>query len=84
MFEGMYAISRSKRSTFEITGSFVHDPNPLVEANLHQLKEAMKKIQARPRRLLRRRRRPLHVHVDEKEQTIGCDILTAVMARKTF
>src|SRR4051794_40907917 len=27
---------------FEITGSFVHDPNPLVEANLQMLKDKMK------------------------------------------
>src|SRR5438477_2748305 len=28
---------------FEITGSFVHEPNPLVEANLQMLKDLMKK-----------------------------------------
>src|SRR5262249_6402851 len=29
---------------FEITGSFTHDPNPLVEANLAMLKEKMKQV----------------------------------------
>ncbi|MBC7782455.1 MAG: phosphomannomutase/phosphoglucomutase [Burkholderiales bacterium] len=65
---------------FEITGSFVHDPNPLVEANLVQLKDRMKVA---------------HVDlgacfdgdadrcmfVDDKFETIGCDLLTALLAR---
>ncbi len=65
---------------FEITGSFAHDPNPLVEANLKQLKDRMTQI-------------PVDVgacfdgdadrcmFIDEKFTTIGCDILTAVMAK---
>ena len=65
---------------FEITGSFVHDPNPLVESNLTQLKDRMKVV-------------PVDVgacfdgdadrcmFIDEKLQTIGCDLLTALMAR---
>ena len=44
---------------FEITGSFVHEPNPLVESNLDMLKAKHRRGEARPRRLLRRRRRPL-------------------------
>ena len=46
---------------FEITGSFVHEPNPLVESNLDMLKAMMAKRSRGPRRLFRRRRRPLHV-----------------------
>ena len=46
---------------FEITGSFVHEPNPLVESNLDMLKSSIAEEKPRPRRLLRRRRRPLHV-----------------------
>src|SRR6185436_18847753 len=29
---------------FEITGSFTHEPNPLVEANLQMLKDKMKQL----------------------------------------
>jgi phosphomannomutase len=65
---------------FEITGSFTHDPNPLVEANLHMLKEKMREV-------------PVDVgacfdgdadrcmFLDERGQMIGCDILTALMAK---
>jgi phosphomannomutase len=65
---------------FEITGSFVHDPNPLVEANLVQLKDRMKIgnvdlgacFDGDADRCM---------FVDDKMQTIGCDLLTALMAR---
>jgi phosphomannomutase len=65
---------------FEITGSFVHDPNPLVEANLAQLKQEM--AQTRP---------DLGVcfdgdadrciFLDENGKTIGADLTTALLAR---
>jgi len=65
---------------FEITGSFTHDPNPLVDANLAQLKEEIG--QTHP---------DLGVcfdgdadrciFVDEKGQTIGSDLATALLAR---
>ncbi|MDB5327444.1 MAG: algC [Phycisphaerales bacterium] len=65
---------------FEITGSFTHEPNPLVESNLHMLKEEMKKGQfdlgacfdGDADRCM---------FIDEKGQTIGCDILTALIAK---
>ncbi len=65
---------------FEITGSFVHEPNPLVEANLAQLKE--KVVESFPDfgacfdgdadRCM---------FVDETGKTIGCDMITALLAR---
>jgi phosphomannomutase len=65
---------------FEITGSFVHEPNPLVESNLDQLKE-----------LVAREKPDLGVcfdgdadrciFVDEAGRTIGCDLITALLAR---
>jgi phosphomannomutase len=65
---------------FEITGSFVHEPNPLVEANLQMLKEKI--AQTKPDlgacfdgdadRCM---------FVDESGQTIGCDMITALLAR---
>ncbi|NQU75431.1 MAG: phosphomannomutase/phosphoglucomutase, partial [Planctomycetes bacterium] len=65
---------------FEITGSFVHPPNPLVEANLEMTKEAVLKHKAdfgvcfdgdADRCMI----------VDEKGQTVGCDLITALLAR---
>ena len=65
---------------FDITGSFVHEPNPLVEANLDALKQAM--IEHRP---------DLGVcfdgdadrciFLDENAKTVGCDLITALLAR---
>jgi phosphomannomutase len=65
---------------FEITGSFTHDPNPLVEQNLEMLKQKM--IQTKP---------DLGVcfdgdadrcmFIDENRKTIGCDLVTALIAR---
>ena len=65
---------------FEITGSFVHDPNPLVEANLQQLKDKVTDsvpdlgacFDGDADRCM---------FVDEKGTTIGCDMITALIAR---
>ena len=65
---------------FEITGSFTHEPNPLVESNLSMLKAKMKEGQydlgacfdGDADRCM---------FIDEKGQTIGCDILTALIAK---
>lgn len=65
---------------FEMTGSFTHDPNPLVESNLEMLKQEM------------RRQNPdlgvcfdgdadRCIFLDEKERSIGCDLITALLAR---
>lgn len=65
---------------FEITGSFVHEPNPLVESNLDMLKQ--KTLAEKP---------DLGVcfdgdadrciFIDEQARTIGCDLVTALLAR---
>jgi len=65
---------------FEITGSFAHDPNPLVESNLAMLKQRM--VQDMP---------DLGVcfdgdadrciFLDETGRPIGCDLITALLAR---
>jgi len=63
---------------FEYTGKFKHEPNPLVEENLTELKKAIKKnkcdlgicFDGDADRL---------IMVDEKGDTIGCDLLTALM-----
>jgi len=65
---------------FEITGSFTHDPNPLVESNLDMLKEQM------------RASKPdlgacfdgdadRCMFLDEQAQVLGCDWVTALLAR---
>jgi phosphomannomutase len=65
---------------FDTPGSFVHDPNPLVDSNLDMLKKKMKETDC-----------DLGVcfdgdadrcmFVDEKGTTIGCDIITALLAK---
>ena len=72
---------------FEVTGSFVHEPNPLVEANLAQLKAHMK--DAKPDATGRKIEAGCCfdgdadrcIFTDEKGKPIGCDILTALLAR---
>lgn len=65
---------------FEITGSFTHDPNPLVEKNLEMLRAQMR--ESKP---------DLGVcfdgdadrciFLDEHGTSIGCDLVTALLAR---
>jgi phosphomannomutase len=65
---------------FEITGSFVHEPNPLVESNLKMLKDAMREsrvdlgacFDGDADRCM---------FVDEQGNTLGCDHVTALLAR---
>jgi phosphomannomutase len=64
---------------FEHTGKFKHEPNPLIEKNLAEVKTAVKKNKCNfgicfdgdADRLMM---------VDEKAATIGCDLLTALIA----
>ena len=63
---------------YEHTGKFKHEPNPLIESNLAELKKAVKKnkcdfgvcFDGDADRLMM---------VDEKGDTIGCDLMTALM-----
>jgi phosphomannomutase len=64
---------------FKCDGRFKHEPNPLIEKNLAQVKAAVKRQKCNfgvcfdgdADRLMM---------VDEKGKTIGCDLLTALMA----
>jgi phosphomannomutase len=64
---------------FQHTGKFKHEPNPLVEKNLAQVKSAVKKNKCHfglcfdgdADRLMM---------VDEKGATVGCDLMTALIA----
>jgi phosphomannomutase len=63
---------------FEHTGKFKHEPNPLIEENLSEVKAAVREkecdfgvcFDGDGDRLMM---------VDEKGETIGCDLLTALM-----
>jgi phosphomannomutase len=63
---------------FEHDGKFKHEPNPLIEKNLSQVKAAIKKskcdfgvcFDGDADRL---------IMIDEKGKTIGCDLITALM-----
>ena len=63
---------------FKHDGTFKHDPNPLVEANLKELKDAIKKNSADVGICFDGDADRL-IMVDEQGETIGCDILTALM-----
>ncbi len=65
---------------FKHAGEFVHEPNPLVDANLKQLQQAVEKHKAQfgvcfdgdaDRCML----------VDDRAQIVRCDLLTALLAR---
>ncbi|HBG27478.1 MAG: hypothetical protein A2Y10_02795 [Planctomycetes bacterium GWF2_41_51] len=63
---------------FEHKGVFKHEPNPLVESNLEQLKSTIIKRKANVGICFDGDADRL-VMIDEKGETIGCDILTALM-----
>lgn len=65
---------------FEITGSFTHDPNPLVEQNLEMLKAKVKETGADLGGCFDGDADRC-IFVDENGKTIGCDILTALLAK---
>ena len=65
---------------FEIGGVFVHPPNPLVEANLAQLKAAVVKHKA-DLGICMDGDADRCMFVDEKGETVRCDLMTALMAR---
>ena len=64
---------------FKHTGKFKHEPNPLVEKNLAQVKAAVKKQKCDFGICFDGDADRLMV-VDEKGKTISCDLMTALMA----
>ena len=68
------------RLNFEHNGDFLHDPNPLVEANLDQLKDRMSRSKADLGVCFDGDADRL-ICVDEKSRTIPADIMTALLAR---
>jgi phosphomannomutase len=65
---------------FEITGSFTHDPNPLVESNLQMLKDKMREVNVDLGACFDGDADRC-MFVDERGQMVGCDLLTAVLAK---
>jgi phosphomannomutase len=65
---------------FEITGSFVHPPNPLIEANLQWTKDGVKKHKA-DFGVCFDGDADRCMFVDEKGATVPCDLVTALLAR---
>jgi len=59
-------------------GTFVHDPNPLVESNLRQLKDAVRENKADMGFCFDGDADRLMM-VDEQGNTVPCDIMTALM-----
>jgi len=64
---------------FEHKGKFKHEPNPLVEQNLSQLKKTVKTKKC-DFGICFDGDADMLIMVDEKAETIGCDLLTALMA----
>ncbi len=65
---------------FEITGSFVHPPNPLIEANLQQTKDTVVETGA-DFGVCFDGDADRCMFVDGAGRTIGCDLMTALLAR---
>lgn len=63
---------------FSHKGTFKHDPNPLIDSNLAQLRESVKKDKADIGICFDGDADRL-IMIDEKGQTISCDLLTALM-----
>jgi len=64
---------------FKHNGTFKHDPNPLDENNLKQVKSAIKSKKCNLGLCFDGDADRLMM-VDEKGQTVGCDLMTALMA----
>jgi phosphomannomutase len=65
---------------FEITGSFTHDPNPLVESNLKMLQDLMGGTKP-DLGVCFDGDADRCIFLDEKGRAIGCDLITALLAR---
>ncbi len=64
---------------FEMTGSFTHDPNPLVEGNLAMLKQKMSE-QKPDLGVCFDGDADRCIFLDENSKSLGCDLVTALLA----
>ncbi|MEA2709302.1 MAG: phosphomannomutase [Phycisphaerales bacterium] len=65
---------------FEITGSFVHEPNPLVEANLQMLKDKMKRTPGVDLGACFDGDADRCMFLDDHGKFVGSDMITALLA----
>ncbi len=65
---------------FEIGQGFSHPPNPLLEANLKQVKQAVKEHGA-DLGICLDGDADRCMFIDERGETVGCDLMTALLAR---
>ena len=65
---------------FEITGSFTHEPNPLVESNLDMLKQKMAEVKPDLGACFDGDADRC-IFLDETGKALGCDLLTALLAK---
>ena len=79
IFDGAPNLAIEK-TLFEVGVEFVHEPNPLVEANLKWTKELVAKTGAQVGACFDGDADRC-MFVDENGKTVGCDILTAILAR---
>jgi phosphomannomutase len=79
IFEG-FANLQIVPVLFDITGSFTHDPNPLVEQNLKMLQDKMAQVSC-DLGVCFDGDADRCIFLDEKGKTIGCDLVTALLAR---
>lgn len=80
VFGGVKGLSITKLNFENDTGEFVHEPNPLVESNLRQLQEKVRAVKA-DFGVCFDGDADRCVVIDEKGRTVGCDLLTAVLAQ---
>jgi phosphomannomutase len=81
VFGSVSGLKITKLNFDNSKGEFVHEPNPLVEANLEQLKQAVLEHKA-DMGICFDGDADRCIVVDEKARTIGCDLLTAWLARR--
>ncbi len=80
LFNDVPGLKLSKLNFDNSTGEFVHEPNPLVEANLEQLRERVRNTDAQLGICFDGDADRCMV-VDEQAGIIGCDLLTAWLTR---
>lgn len=81
LFDDVPGLEIIKLNFDNSTGEFVHEPNPLVESNLDQVKSAVVAEQA-DLGICFDGDADRCVVVDELGQTIGCDLVTAWLAQR--
>ncbi|MFG0328847.1 MAG: phosphomannomutase/phosphoglucomutase [Phycisphaerales bacterium] len=80
VFKGEKNLKLTELNFDNTTGEFVHDPNPLVAANLVELREKVRRTKA-DLGVCFDGDADRCIFVDENAEIIGCDHLTALLAR---